>query len=940
MTAANNNDDAVPPESAATRPAEGIGTDPATRLPPILGGYRLGELLGRGGMASVHRAEQMSLGRAVALKVIGPPHTHDQTFCERFLREARLAAGVNHPNIITVYDAGQDRGFLYMALELVGGDAAKATTADGGRLDERRALRVAIDCCHGLIALAHAGLIHRDIKPANIFLTQGPGGERAKLADLGLARRQDDPSMTAEGSAMGTPAYMSPEQAQGASTIDLRTDIYALGATLFTLLTGEPPFSGTTVYSVVAKVIQQRAPDPRQVQPAISNASASIVLHCLHKEPQARYATPQALLEDLEAALAGMTLAHAPLVPHPSASWDRVTSMGPVPKQALRQRSTVPNDEVGSAERDDREARTRRDRDDEEPLGRNGLWWIFGGVGIGMLVVGLVTFMGRSTPVAPGTTAEADLSQIERGLDDPLRPRPAQMGPDQLAALPTDPARSRPAPTPIPIPPTAQPAPMAPARPQPIPAAEPVPVPAPVFPAPLPAQTAPTAIPPVSTPVHIPDVAPVQTPAVARPEPTPAPRPAPQAVPSPIAIPAPVPLPEENEDPVVAQDPAVHPAPWTPVELPESAPVHAAPPTTAIIAVPLPVPLSIPTAAPTPVPPAPTSPGAISDNDLAVVRAGTAARQASLERSGFRCRMDVLANGLLAVTVLDRGITSLVPLQGLPIAQLDIENCEKLTGDLGALTGMPLTELRLAGCKRLSSLRGLRGVKLQRLTIAGCGELEGDFSLIKGSTLTQLDLSGCQKLTSLDGLQGQPLTEVNANGCESLTSLAGLRGCPLRSLSVRDGKRIGGDLRALSDAPLERLDLRNCGRLASLDGLPSAKLRALDIRDCSGIISLAPLRGAQLTTLDCSGNSSLTSLEGLQGMPLTELRLYGCRNLEGDFRIVRGAPLTLVDVSYCVRLNSLDGLQDSPLRKIIMTRTSTALDTVVLAGIRGLDISR
>ena len=157
--------------------------------PTALGGYKILTQIGQGGMGTVFKAVQTSLGREVALKVIGPPHTGDKAFCERFLREARIAAQINHPNVITVFDAGQDRGYLYMALELVGGgDAGKAATADGGRMEEARALRLTSDCCHGLIALDHAGLIHRDIKPANVFLLRGPTGERAKLADLGLAR--------------------------------------------------------------------------------------------------------------------------------------------------------------------------------------------------------------------------------------------------------------------------------------------------------------------------------------------------------------------------------------------------------------------------------------------------------------------------------------------------------------------------------------------------------------------------------------------------------------------------------------------------------------------------------------------------------------------------------------------------------------------------------
>ncbi len=891
-------DDGSVTDGEATRPADGGGAGSVSRLPPVLGGYRIGEMLGRGGMASVHRAEQMSLGRAVALKVIGPPHTEDAAFCERFLREARLAAGVNHPNIITVYDAGQDRGFLYMALELVGGDAAKATTADGGRLDERRALHVAIDCCHGLLALDHAGLIHRDIKPANVFLTQGPGGERAKLADLGLARKRDDLSLTAEGSAMGTPAYMSPEQAQGASDIDIRTDIYALGATLFSLLTGQPPFTGTSAWAVVAKVMQEAATDPRDIQPAISNASASIVLHCLHKDPAQRYPGPQALLDDLERALAGEPLHHAPLVPHPSASWNRVTSLGPVPKQALRQRTTQPS----------AASRHRPDDDEEDPLAGRGLWWILGGVGVGVLMVGVFTFAGRSVPTAPASnqTAEADLNRLLGPDEDPLRPREVLVAPE----APAPPAPTPAAPVAEPVAVVPQPTPVEPVAAIPVPTPVAAVAPA-VAPAVVPIQ--PPAEPVVRTVVETvvrPPAQPAAEPVVAEPEPPP-----------PVAEPVVVTRP----DIVVPRQPDPQPefavadtAPWRPATLPEQ------------------------TAAPAPAPPpaAPVAPSGPTADQLAVLAASAAARQSSLERSGFRCRIEVLASGNVAVTILDRTITSLAPLHGLAIERLDAERCDRLTGDLASLTGMPLTELLLAGCSRLTSLRGLRGAKLQRLTLAGCSELTGDLSVLRGSTLTTLDLSGCRKLTSLDGLEGMPLTDLNASGCQSLTSIAGLRGCPLRTLSLRDARLLTGDLQVLAGAPLERLDLHGCARFNSLAGLPIAHLQSITLNGCAGLTSLMPLRGAQLRTLDASGCTGLTTLDGLEGMPLIELRLNGCRNLTGDFSAVRGAPLTLVDASYCLRMSSLNGLQDAPLRTLILTRTGTALDPVLLAGIRGLQIQR
>nr|MBA3847805.1 serine/threonine protein kinase [Planctomycetota bacterium] len=222
-----------------------------TKDPTAIADFKILGKLGQGGMATVYKAVQLRMHREVALKVIDPQFAINKEFCERFIREARVAGQINHPNVITCHDVGQDKGYLYMALELVtGGDAAQVAQQDGGRLSEARALRVLIDAVRGLAALTRAGLIHRDIKPANIFITEDGV---AKLADLGLARPSEDSErMTNAGMPVGTPAYMSPEQAAGEEAIDCRSDIYALGATLFALLTGQSPFQGANALAVLA----------------------------------------------------------------------------------------------------------------------------------------------------------------------------------------------------------------------------------------------------------------------------------------------------------------------------------------------------------------------------------------------------------------------------------------------------------------------------------------------------------------------------------------------------------------------------------------------------------------------------------------------------------------------------------------------------------------
>lgn len=865
-----------------------LGQLAAARVKPpaVLGNYRIIDQLGQGGMATVYKAEQLSLGRTVALKIIGPPHTQDAGFCERFLREARLVAAVNHPNVITCFDAGQDQGFLYMALELVtGGDAGKAVTADGGRLEEKRALTIASDCCQGLIALEAGGLIHRDIKPANIFLCPTPTGERAKLADLGLARASNgDDQMTATGASMGTPAFMSPEQANG-TEVDIRTDIYSLGATLYALLTGKSPYQGTTVWSVMAQVIKDPVPDPRTVQPAISNASASVVMHCLAKDRNQRYASPRQLLEDLEDAAAGRTLRHARLVPHPSRSWEPLTAAGPVPRHASRDQPTV--------NLKPRVAPSDRPRDElgvDEP--GSGARWLLFGVLAGALVVGLGVMAAQLAPSAPVPTpvnaegsVETDLAALSDPTTDPLRPRPAP--PD--GPLPSHPFGPADLATPVAQPPLA-----------------------------------PAAAPPVEVVAADPE-----PPTIAVSEEMPQAQVPPEA---PVVEPTP---------PEVAIAVESSPEPPDPAELPAE-PVDVAS---------------------TPIVPTPSTAEIAPTLNLAAITAYARTREQELNRNGFRCRVTVLPSGNVAVTLLDPGITDLGPLHGLKIEQLDASGCDRLAGDLSVLTGMPLRRLVLTGCKRLTSLRGVRGAPIEALAISGCTQLGPDLSQLTGAKLSgRLDLTLCRGLTSLDGLRNQALTEVVAKDCDALTSLAGLRGTSLTRLDLRgcsaltslagleglpltelllDGaKRLGGDLRAVRGAPLRVLSLRDCAKLSDLDGLQGAPLTSLELKDCDSLLSVTALRGCKLTRLDLSGCASLRSLDGLQGVPLVELRLYGCRALTGDFTAVRGAPLRLVDASYCSQMTSLRGLEQSPLRTVILTRNTGITDYTVLAGVKGLEIVR
>jgi len=279
--------------------AAGGGTAPTAILtPPQLPGYALERHIGRGGMGDVWLARHQTLDRQVALKVVRGEYASDPAYVDRFLREARAAAKINHPRVVTVHDAGQVNGVLYLAMEYVSGGDLHDHLA-GQPMPEAGALRLLSAVAEGLQAIHDAGLVHRDLKPENIFLdAEG----LPKIGDLGLARsRAGDDRMTVTGQAVGTPAYMSPEQANGAADIDARSDIYSLAATGFAVLTGRPPFVGATPWATVAQVINDPAPDPRQCNAAISPGVAQALRAALAKDPAQRPATAQAFAHLLTA---------------------------------------------------------------------------------------------------------------------------------------------------------------------------------------------------------------------------------------------------------------------------------------------------------------------------------------------------------------------------------------------------------------------------------------------------------------------------------------------------------------------------------------------------------------------------------------------------------------------------------------------------------------
>jgi formylglycine-generating enzyme required for sulfatase activity/tRNA A-37 threonylcarbamoyl transferase component Bud32 len=294
---------------APQRPAMPASPAPAKPLPEVIAGYRRGRLLGTGGMAQVFEARHLQLDRVVALKLLKAQVADDADFSLRFLRESHAMAAVTHANVVAIYDAGESEGLLYMALEYVPGGDLQRLLKRRGVLPTEEALGLIAGCARGVKAISEAGLVHRDIKPQNIFLARDG---QPKIGDLGLARAADGGDrMTLTGNSWGTPVFMSPEQIRGIADIDTRTDIYALGATLFTLLTGAEPFSGPTAFVITHQVLSEPAPDPRMLNKTIPAEVAALIAKAMAKDRDKRYRNADELLEDLERARSGQRLLHA-----------------------------------------------------------------------------------------------------------------------------------------------------------------------------------------------------------------------------------------------------------------------------------------------------------------------------------------------------------------------------------------------------------------------------------------------------------------------------------------------------------------------------------------------------------------------------------------------------------------------------------------------------
>jgi predicted Ser/Thr protein kinase len=327
--------------------------------------YELEEVVGHGGMSTVYKAHDSLLERNVALKVLHQQYNEDEGFVERFKREARSVAQLQHPNIVTVIDRGEEAGRQYIVFEFIDGENLKELVVRKGRLDLHDALEIALEVARGLAFAHDHGLVHRDVKPQNVLLN---GDGRAKVTDFGIARSLDvDHSVTQTGTILGTSNYIAPEQASG-QPVDAHTDVYSLGIVLYEMLTGELPFPGESFVAVAMKHIQEPSPNVLDVRGDLPLRVAEMIDRALEKDPEHRFPTMDAFAAEIEANLAELDRGED----------GAVTMVVPAAQrlQRQRQRKTV------------------------SPLPL--LIGLLGALAIAAVVIGLLTFRGRGQDLPVG----------------------------------------------------------------------------------------------------------------------------------------------------------------------------------------------------------------------------------------------------------------------------------------------------------------------------------------------------------------------------------------------------------------------------------------------------------------------------------------------------------------------------------------------------------
>jgi eukaryotic-like serine/threonine-protein kinase len=268
----------------------------------IAGRYELEELVGKGGMSSVYRAKDRLLERTVAIKVLHEHYSRDDDYVERFRREARAAAQLSHPNIVTVIDRGEDGGRQFIVFEYIDGQNLKQLVEAKGRLPVRTALELGIEVGRALAFAHEGGLVHRDVKPQNVLLGNGD----VKVTDFGIARSADvQHGLTQTGTVLGTSDYIAPEQASG-RPVSVLSDVYSLGVVIYELLAGEPPYSGESFLAVAMRHVNDPVPSVAAVRPDVPLRLDAALRRAMAKQPEDRFGSMSDFAAELEAVLEGL----------------------------------------------------------------------------------------------------------------------------------------------------------------------------------------------------------------------------------------------------------------------------------------------------------------------------------------------------------------------------------------------------------------------------------------------------------------------------------------------------------------------------------------------------------------------------------------------------------------------------------------------------------
>lgn len=270
---------------------EMVAPAPMLEKDAAVGDYRIIERIGIGGMGEVYLAEQKSMNRPVALKILQEDLVQDKAYLDRFYREVRTLAQIEHPNVVSAIEAGADGSVYYFSMTFIEGRDIKRMLDEGHIFKETEAVKIALEVSYALkYVWEKHGILHRDIKPANIMLT--PENE-VKLMDLGISKKMfdEDVELTVAGMMIGSPQYVSPEQAKALKDVDFRADMYSLGATLYHMLVGSPPYPGNNAMAVIVKHLDEPIPDPRKAWPEISEATANLIAVMMAKKKEDRFAS-------------------------------------------------------------------------------------------------------------------------------------------------------------------------------------------------------------------------------------------------------------------------------------------------------------------------------------------------------------------------------------------------------------------------------------------------------------------------------------------------------------------------------------------------------------------------------------------------------------------------------------------------------------------------